>query len=121
MSSSSNATINLVPAAVQLRVAVGASVGLRLTAVHSDGTPFDLADYTVTAPFSSHGSGPPPVAGWAAVIEATSVLLSLSAADTASLAPLNKSITWHWDVWLANQIAPERLLFAHGDLGLLTP
>ena len=115
------AQINLVPAAVQIRVAIGASVGLRLSAVHSDGTPFDLAPYAVTAPFSPTHSAVPQIPGWAVVVEGTFVLLTLLPADTSTLAPTGKPATWHWDVWLAHSTAPERLLFAHGDLALLTP
>lgn len=114
--------INLVPAAVQMRVAIGASVGLRLHATHADGTAFDLTPYTVEAPFRPGVDGnPPPLAGWAVTTEGgTDVLLTLLGADTSALAPTNKSVSWHWDVWLTNTVAPERLLFAHGDLGLLT-
>ena len=118
---SSTNTINLVPAAVQVRAAIGASVGLRLNAFTSDGTPFDLTPYTITAPIGSGDGATPPLAGWLVTVEGTSVLLTLSPADTVTLAPLGKSTTWHWDVWLANTTAPERLLFSHGDLGLVTP
>ena len=113
--------INLVPAAVQIRVAIGASVGLRLKGVDADGAPFDLTPYTVTAPFS-HGDGlAPPIAGWAVVVEGTAILLNVSPDDTAALAPSGRSTSWHWDVWLVHATAPERMLFAHGDLGLLIP
>ena len=113
--------INLIPAAVQIRAAIGASVGLRLNGVHSDGAPFDLTPYTVTAPFAPQGVTLPTVAGWAVVVDGSSVLLNLSPADTAALAPSNRSISWHWDVWLLHVSAPERMLFAHGVLGLLIP
>jgi len=114
-------TINLYPASVILRVAIGASVGLRLTATTADGAAFDLAPYTVTAPFSGKHGPVPPLAGWAVTVEDSAVLLTLSPADTLTLAPAGLSITWHWDVWLSNTLAPERLLYAHGDLSLLTP
>ena len=113
--------INLIPAEVSVRVAIGASVGLRIRATHGDGAPFDLSPYTVAAPFKTDGAAP-PVAAWAVYVEGgTAVVLSLSAADTAALGPTGKSVTWHWDVWLTNTAAPERLLFAHGSLGLVSP
>jgi hypothetical protein len=113
--------INLIPAAAQIRAAIGASVGLRLNAVNGDGTPFDLTPYTVTAPFTPQGDPPPAVTGWAVVIEGSSVLLNVTGDDTQALAPTGHPVTWHWDVWLDNNATPERMLFAHGDLGLLTP
>jgi hypothetical protein len=114
-------TINLIPAVVQLRSAIGASVGLRIRATHADGTPFDLSAYTVTAPIKPDAATP-AVAGWAVYVEAgTAVVLSLSAADTTALGPGGRSTAWHWDVWLQHVTAPERLLFAHGSLGLVSP
>jgi hypothetical protein len=121
MTTTTPQAINLVPAVVQVRVAVGASVGLRIRATHADGTPFDLSPYTVEAPIKSDGVAP-PVAAWAVYVEAnTAVVLSLSPADTALLSPTGKSTAWHWDVWLQHVTAPERLLFAHGSLGLVSP
>lgn len=113
--------INLVPAAVQIRVAIGASVGVRLKAIHTDGTPFDPTPYTVTAPFGAGDGVTPPIAGWTVTVEGVSILLNLSPADTALLAPAGRSTSWHWDVWLVHATAPERMLYAHGDLGLLIP
>lgn len=113
--------IDLVPADVQMRVAVGASVGLRIRATHADGSPFDLTPYVVDAPFKAD-AGAPPIAAWAVVIEGgTAVVLSLSGADTSALSPTGKSTSWHWDVWLTHITAPERLLLAHGKLGLVSP
>jgi len=113
--------INLIPAAVQIRAAIGASVAIRLNAFKADGTPFDLTPYTITAPFGAGDGATPTPGAWVVTVEASSVLLTLSAADTATLAPLGKSMTWHWDVWLMHTTAPERLLYAHGDLGLQIP
>lgn len=114
-------TLNFVPAAVMLRAVIGASVGLRLNATNADGSDFDLSPYNVTAPFWAKHGPVPPLPGWAVTVEGASVLLTLSPTDTVTLAPTGQSITWHWDVWLTHTTAPERLLFAHGDLGLLTP
>ena len=114
-------TINLVPACVIVRAVIGASVGLRLRGITADGLPFDLTPYTVAAPFSGKHGAISPLAGWAVTVEASDVLLTLSPTDTVTLATGGQSITWHWDVWLDNASAPERLLFAHGDLALLTP
>src|SRR4249920_104223 len=109
--------INLVPAMVQIRSAIGASVGLRLRATHGDGTAFDLTPYAVEAPIKAEGAEP-PVPAWAVVVEdGTAILLNLSSADTTTLGPGGRAIMWHWDVWLTNTLAPERLLFAHGELG----
>jgi len=113
--------INLIPAAVQVRVAIGASVGLRLRALDQTGAIFDPTPYTVTAPFSNGDAATPPIAGWTVTVEGVSILLNLSPADTALLAPAGRSTSWHWDVWLVHATAPERMLYAHGDLGLLIP
>jgi hypothetical protein len=75
----------------------------------------------VTAPFTGHGNAPPPVASWTVTVEANAVLLSLLQTETAALAPIGKSANWHWDVWIEHLTLPQRLLLAHGDLGLLTP
>lgn len=117
-------TINLIPAELSIRAAIGASVSIRFDASNADGTPFDLTLYTVTAPFSPAGATPPPVAAWATSVDPatpSTLFLSLGELDTAALAPTGKSITWHWAVWLDTPSSPERLLFSHGDLGLLAP
>ena len=113
--------INFVPAAVQIRSAIGATVAIRFNAKNPDGSPFDLTPYTVSAPFVTDDGTVPPVPAWTAVIDLSSVVLSITDANTVALAPAGKSITWHWAVWLANAAAPARIMFAHGDLGLLPP
>lgn len=113
--------INLIPAAVKIRAAISASVAIRLKAEQSDGTPFDLTPYAVTAFFSGVGATVPPIAGWTIAREPSTIHLSLTEADTLALAPNNQSASWHWDVWLENTTAAERILFSHGDLGLITP
>jgi len=115
------AAINHVPTIIQLRYAIGASVAIRMTATKPDGTAFDLSPYAITAPFVPNSNSAPMPAGWLVNIDGSSVLLSLTEADTATLAPAGKSATWHWVVWLDHATAPERLMFAHGDLGLLQP
>jgi len=117
-----NHVVNHVPAIVQLRYAIGASVSIRLTAENPDTTPFDLAPYVATAPIMPNGSTAPAVASWALAVELpNSVLLSLTEDDTIALGVGGKSVTWHWVVWLDNTTAPERIMLAHGDLGLLSP
>jgi hypothetical protein len=116
--------INSTPAAIQLRYAIGASVAIRMDASKPDGTPFDLSPYTITAPFVYDSTGTAPtVTGWLVNVDlaTSSVHLSLTEDDTAALSPRGKSVTWHWVVWLDNNTAPERIMFAHGDLGLLQP
>jgi hypothetical protein len=117
--------INFIPATIQLRSAIGASVAIRLKAKYKDGTPVDLTPYAVTAPFVTDDGTAPPVPGWAVVLEGppedSAIHLSLAGPDTEALAPADRSVTWHWVVWLANTGAPERKLFSHGDLGLLPP
>ena len=116
--------INLVPNPIQLRCAFGASFAMRMHAQRPDGSAFDLSPYTITAPFIVDGGGPvPAVAGWLVAVDlaTSSVHLSLAEDDTLALAPGGKSATWHWAVWLDSGVAPERILFAHGDLGLLQP
>jgi len=113
--------INLIPAVVQLRAAIGASVSIRLDVKRKDGTPFDLSAYDITAPFVTDDSSVPPVAEWTHTVQGSSVFLTVAEADTVALAPTGKSITWHWVVWFAHSTAPERLLAAHGNLGLLPP
>jgi len=114
--------IKLIPAEVQLTSAIGASVAIRINAYTADGQPFDLTPYTITAPFISPNGSPavPPIEEWAMVLETSSVHLSVTREDTLALAPIG-STTWHWAVWLAHNTAPTDLLFAHGDLVLLSP
>jgi hypothetical protein len=117
-----NPIVNHVPAIIQLRYAIGASVSIRLVAQNPDGTPFDVAPYAVTAPLTPNGSTPPPIATWAVVVELpNSILLSLTEDDTIALGASGQSVMWHWVVWLDNLTAPERIMLAHGDLGLLAP
>ena len=112
-------TISTLPAVVQLRYAITASVRIRMDAFKVDGTPFDLTPYVVTAPFVADSGRPAPIGSWTLDIEPSSIVLSLSEVDTAALAPDGKSMTWHWNVWLDHATVPERILFARGDLGLV--
>lgn len=117
------ATLNFIPALVPLRSPIGASVAIRLRAKHSDGTPFDLTPYTLTAPFTPQ-QAPPAVAAWTITSDAadvSAVVLSLTDEQTAALAPQARPVTWHWVVWLDDPASGSRLLFSHGDLGLVTP
>jgi hypothetical protein len=111
--------INFVPSIVQLRSAIGASVAVRLEAEHADGTPFDLTPYTVTAPFTPNAS-PPPVSAWSVTVDQAAAVLSLTDEDTALLAPSGRSVVWRWVVWL-DSASGDRIMFCHGDLGLLPP
>jgi len=114
--------IVFVPAAVQIKAAIGASVAIQLNALKPNGAPFDLTPYGITAPFVPDDGSVPPLAGWAvAMVNDSTVHLSLTDADTATLAPVGRSVTWHWCVWLDHATAPERIMFSHGDLALLTP
>jgi hypothetical protein len=112
--------INLVPSELTLKTSIGASVAIRMNVFKKDGQPFILTPYNVTAPFVSGGGMIPPVGAWTLVVEESAIHLSLAKADTLAMAPAG-SITWHWTVWLDNTTAPESLLLAHGDLGLLDP
>lgn len=120
-----NPVINHVPTIVQLRYAIGASVSLRLDCKEPDlaGTPFDLSPYAVTAPFMPNSATTsPPIAGWAVSVELPNrIFLSLTEDDTIALGAGGKSVVWHWVVWLDHMTAPERIMVAHGDLGLLSP
>lgn len=141
-SSPSSFTLNYVPASLTVTALAGASIAFTLQCRNADGSPFDLAGYTVEAPFAPRLDTAPPVAGWTTATELTTstVTLSLDAAQSAELGPVPivpasppptppavpttiappAQTVSQWVVWLAKDVAgvTTRTALSRGGLVL---
>jgi hypothetical protein len=113
-------TLDFTPASITVRVVVGSTVGFGIAAKRADGTPFDLSGYTITAPFLACAGAPPPVPAFTVVaVDASSISLSLTAAECALLGDGCSPVSWSWSCWADSPA--QRLELVRGSLALSPP
>jgi hypothetical protein len=113
-------TLNYISASIGVRCTIGTSLSFSLGIQNRDGTPFDLAGYTLSAPIESpHVEGVAPlVASFSLSVDpvTSTITLSLDGGQTRQLgaAYIGTPIPWAWYLWGENVVGGTVL--ARGEL-----